>query len=177
VSGAPSLLGSSAVESSVRSLLAMARTPEGRKKVRFASVSAVAIVVNQVTLFVCYLLLGWDKKDSVNSLVAAFLLSGTASYLLNRRWVWQRTGRSSFRRELAPFWGIGLLQLAISVPFVNWAQQRVEAAYSDKLVRTLLFMGLNLVIYAVMWVGKFVLFNRVLFADKSKDQPIDASAA
>ncbi len=157
------------MELSVRRVLAHARTPEGKKQVRFASVSAVAIVVNQATLFVCYFLLGWDKKDSVRSLLAAFVLSGFASYILNRRWVWGRTGRSSFRREIMPFWGIGLLQLAISVPFVNWAQQEVEAVYSNKLLRTLIFMGLNLVVYGVMWVGKYMLFNKVLFVDKSAE--------
>jgi putative flippase GtrA len=157
------------VELSVRWLLAHARTEEGKKQLRFASVSGVAIVVNQITLFVCYLLLGWDKKDSVRSLLAAFVFSGFASYVLNRRWVWGRSGRSSFRKEIVPFWGIGLLQLAISVPFVNWAQQEVELIYSNKLLRTLIFMGLNLVVYAVMWVGKYMLFNKVLFVDKSTE--------
>jgi putative flippase GtrA len=159
------------VEFSVQRLLAHARTPEGRKQVRFASVSAVAIVVNQITLFVCYLLLGWDKKDSVRSLLAAFVLSGFASYVLNRRWVWGRSGRSSFRREIVPFWGIGLIQLAISVPFVNWAQQEVESVYSNKLLRTVIFMGLNLVVYGIMWIGKYMIFNKVLFVDK----PVETS--
>jgi putative flippase GtrA len=157
------------VELSVRWLLAHARTPEGKKQVRFASVSAVAIVVNQLTLFVCYFLLGWDQKDSVRSLVAAFVLSGFASYVLNRRWVWGRTGRSSFRREIVPFWGIGLVQLAISVPFVNWAQQEVESIYANKLLRTVIFMGLNLVVYGVMWVGKYMIFNKVLFVDQPSE--------
>lgn len=153
---------------SVQALRDHARTPEGRKKARFVSVSAISVVVNQVALFVCYLLLGWDKKNSVRSLWVAFLLSSIVSFLLNRRWVWKRSGRSSFRREILPFWGVGLAQLAISVPVVRWGQLEVEAAISNRLARTFCFMALNLSVYLVMWFAKYVFFNRVVFADKTK---------
>ncbi len=161
-------VGSSAMKFSYQALRDHARTPEGMKKVRFVSVSAIAVVVNQVTLFVCYLLLGWDKKDSVRSLFVAFLLSSITSYILNRRWVWKRSGRSSFRREILPFWGVGFAQLAISVPFVRWGQLEVEANITNKLVRTVCFMLLNLAVYLVMWFAKYMFFNKVVFADKAK---------
>ncbi len=159
-------VGSTPMKYSLQELRRHARTPEGMKKLRFVSVSGVSVVVNQVTLFVCYLLVGWDKKDSVRSLVVAFMISSTVSYLLNRRWVWRRSGRSSLRREIVPFWGVGIAQLAISVPLVRWGQLEVEANFSNKLVRTFCFMMLNLAVYLVMWFAKYMFFNKFVFADK-----------
>ena len=156
------------MELSPRSVLAYARTPEGIKKVRFASVSAIAILVSLVTLAICYGPIGWDEHQSLLSQGVAFVVSTIVSYFLNRRWVWGRTGRSLFWKEVAPFWGIGILQLIISVPFVQWGRTVAERHFESRVTRTGLFLLLNLFVYGVMWVGKYMFFNKVLFADRSE---------
>ena len=44
--------------------------------------------------------------------VLATAVGAVPSFELNRRWVWQRTGRRSVRNELAPFWLLSLAGLA-----------------------------------------------------------------
>ncbi len=155
---------------SPRLLVAYARTPEGRKKLRFAMVSVVAIAVSQFTLIVCYGIFGLDEKKKVVSLAIAFITSTIASYALNRRWVWGRSGRSHFWKEVAPFWGIGIGQFLISVPFITWGVHQVEKETDNHVVRTLSLLFFSLVVYGAMWIGKFLFFERVLFADRSSER-------
>jgi putative flippase GtrA len=158
------------VDFSPRSLPAYLRTPEGRKKFRFAMVSAVAIAVSEVTLIICYGIFGLDDNKKVVSLTVAFITSTIASYALNRRWVWGRTGRSHFWKEVAPFWGIGFGQFLISVPFITWGVHQVEKETENHVVRTASLLFFSLFVYGVMWVGKFLFFERVLFADRSTER-------
>jgi putative flippase GtrA len=146
------------------------RTPEGKKKFRFAMVSAVAIAVSEVTLVVCYGLFGLDEKQKVFSLTIAFITSTVASYALNRRWVWGRSGKSHFWKEVAPFWGIGIAQFLISVPFITWGVHQVEKETENHVVRTASLLFFSLFVYGVMWVGKYMFFERVLFADRSPER-------
>lgn len=156
------------MEMSLTSLVAHARTPEGQKKIRFASVSAIAILISLVTLAICYGPIGWDEHQSLISQGVAFVVSTIGAYFLNRRWVWGRTGRSSFWKEVAPFWGIGIVQLIISVPFVQWGRTVAERHFESRVTRTVLFLILNLFVYGVMWVGKYLFYNKVLFADRNE---------
>lgn len=160
---ATSALGSEVLETSPRKLVAFARSETGRKTVKYAAVSLVAIAVSQLTLGVCY---GLFHMKSTPSQLVAFVTSTIPSYFLNRQWVWGKGGKSHFWREVAPFWGLGLLQLLISLSFVRWAQGLVENATESHGLRTIGFLFNNLFIYGVMWVGKFMLFNKVLFVHR-----------
>jgi putative flippase GtrA len=162
-----SRVGSLLVQKHVGAVLAHARTDQGQRQLRFASVSAIAILVSTVTLGFCYGVLGWDGKHSIASQFAAFVTSTIASYVLNRRWVFGKSGRSDFVKEVLPFWSLGAAQLAISIPFFQWGRSVVEDHFEAKLVRLVLVLILNLTVYGVMWVGKYVFFDRVLFADRT----------
>ena len=81
-------------------------------------------------------------------------------------WVWQRKDRSSIWREVVPFWTIAILQFFISVWFVGQSEGWVNEITTNKNLRTAGFAFSSLFIYGIMWVGKFILFNRVLFAHR-----------
>jgi putative flippase GtrA len=144
-------------------LLSYARTPTGRKTVRFAMVSVVAIALSQGTNFLGY---GLFKLTARNTQLLSFVVSTVPSYYLNRAWVWQKNGRSSVRKEVVPFWAISIIQLIISLAYVAWAQELIENATTSHPLRTLGFLFNTLFIYGVMWIGKFFFFNRVLFVHK-----------
>lgn len=163
-------LGSVSLSASPSALLSYARTETGRKTARFAAVSAVAIVVSQVTSALCYGVFRWS---STSSQLAAFVSSTIPSYYLNRAWVWRKNGRSSLRREVIPFWSIGIAQLIVSLAFVRFAQGRVENATDSHALRTLGFLFNTLFIYGVMWVGKFFYFNKILFVHRPLHGVVD----
>ena len=159
-------VSSGIMQSRIRALVSHARSEKGRRKVRFLSVSATAVLVSLVVLGFCYSVLGWDGKYSILSQIASFVTSTVASFLLNRRWVFQKSGRSDFMKEVAPFWSLAIAQFLISIPFFQWGRSAVEARVDAKLVRLALILALNVSIYGVMLIGKFLFFDRVLFADR-----------
>jgi putative flippase GtrA len=151
------------VLTSVRAAVTYARSDLGRKAVRYVMTSVVGVVVSLTVGIFCQRVLGmrwlWAQ-------VCANLAATPPSYFLNRMWVWQRKDRSSIWREVVPFWTIAIVQFFISVWFVGQSEGWVNKLTSNDNLRTAGFAFSSLFIYGIMWVGKFILFNRVLFAHK-----------
>ena len=164
-----------ATQSLTARVRAVSRTETGRKSLRYAAVSVVAIGVSQVTLLLCYGLFHWDGDRATRAQLVAFVTSSIPSYYLNRMWVWGKSGKSHMWKEIAPFWAVGLAQLVISLVFVKWAQGAVERSTDSHMVRTIGFLFNNLFIYGVMWVAKFMFFNKVLFAHRPMPAALEAA--
>lgn len=137
------------------------RTDLGRKTLKYVATSAIAIVVNQTVLALTFGLLHWS---AFTSNVVAVCASTVPSYFLNRMWVWGRSGKSHLWREVVPFWAIAFFGLAFS----TWAATLGEGLSEGKsrLAQTVVVNLFSLGSYAITWVGKFVLFNKVLFAHR-----------
>ena len=130
------------------------------KLLRFAGVSVVALVVTQGTLFLCKGVIGWS---GVASNLVAVCVAALPAYLLNRLWVWGKSGRHSWRGEILPFWTYNLIGLAFSTLLVGLADRWWGT--------TLSVMAANLLAFGVLWVGKFLLLEKLLFADAVDPTP------
>jgi putative flippase GtrA len=123
----------------------------------FAAVSVVAVPFAQLALWVCYGLIG---MAAVPANVVAVAVGAIPSYWLNRRWVWQKSGGHSVSREILPFWSYTFLGLALSTVFV---------AIADRIWGTGLAVALaNMAGFGVLWIGKFILLERVLFVHQGE---------
>ncbi len=151
-------------------LLTWARAPEGMKLVRYSMVSVVAVAVYELLLFITLGLLHWTAT-SAN--VFAVCVSAIPSYYLNRAWTWGKTGRSHLMKEIVPFWAMALLGLVFSTVVVDFAKGVSDNVTSIHLVQTLIVMFAGLAAFGVLWIVKFMVLNRVLFAHK----PSHASVA
>ena len=122
------------------------------KGAKFLAVSAFNVVFGLVLLAVANAGFGWSF---VPSNVFAVGISAGPAYVLSRYWVWQKTGKSHFWKEVVPFWSLGFLGLILSTILVAMAEN-----YSDM---TLVLMGANLLAFGCVWVAKFFILDRVLF--------------
>ena len=138
----------------------MAR-PRLRRLVKFGAVSVVAVAVSQTTLLVTYGLLHWEARPSN---LTAFVLSTIPSFELNRRWTWRRSGRTHLRRELVPFWVLAFAGLLASDQATRLASE-LSADLGTRAVRTLVVMLASLCTYGVLWLVKFALLDRLVWAD------------
>ncbi len=163
---ATSTLSSASVQTSPRQLIEHFKTAEGKKKIKYAAVSAVAILVGAMTTLICYNVIGWDEHEKRKTLIAAFIVSSIPAYYLNRLWVWGKSGRSSLMKETVPFWVVSFIQFGISYVYVQWAQGLVEAHTANRLFRAAGIQFNQIFIYGIMWIGKYIFFNKVLFAHK-----------
>jgi putative flippase GtrA len=159
-------VGSAPLDAKPNKWIALGKKQFERKPVRYAAVSAIAILVSQATTAIFYGLLRFSER---NAQLVSFVASTIPSYYLNRMWVWGKGGKSHFWKEIFPFWALGIVQLILSLLFIAWSQDKIKENYESHLIRTLGLMFSMLFIYGVMWIGKYVFFNKVLFKHHSEN--------
>jgi putative flippase GtrA len=147
---------------------AYVKTPEFTKLWRYCTVSGISTVTSLVGLYVFYRVIGLSPRWAN---VVATCIATVPSYYLNRSWAWGKNGKSHFMKEVAPFWVIALISLLISTEVVGFAGHE-STSIASKDVRALILVAANFVTYGFLWVGKFVLFNKVLFKHR---EPVAAS--
>ena len=131
------------------------------KFLRYSMVSVVAVAISELVILICAWLFHLSGVAS-NALGAA--ASTPAAFELNRKWAWGKSGKSHLWREVVPFWGLTLAGLAASTGTVDIADKMAKANHVIGLDRAFAIMAASLFAWGVVWVIKFVLFNRVVFA-------------
>jgi putative flippase GtrA len=142
-------------------LVSWLRTDRGRKRLRYMAVSLISVVVGQATLALAFGIFGWDARSSN---LVAFAAGAVPSYWLNRRWTWGKRGRSHVLREMVPFCLMAIAGLALSTWAVRIAEIAALRLTEARAVQTAIVMGSSLGAYGLLWVAKFLAFDRVLFS-------------
>jgi putative flippase GtrA len=136
-----------------------ARTPAGMKMIKYTMVSVISAVTSLVVLTIVYGVLRlWSEVPSV---LFANLTAGVPSYLLNRRWVWRKSGRSHVRKEILPFVVISISGIGFSLFTASLAHHYADAHHLHHLVRTGLVLFTNIASCGILWVFKFLILNRI----------------
>jgi putative flippase GtrA len=137
------------------------RTPEGLKMIKFTMVSVISALTSLVVLAIVYG--GLRLWSEVPSVLFANLTAGIPSYILNRRWVWGKSGRSHLVKEILPFAVISVTGIGFSLFTASIAHHYADAHHLHHLVRTALVLFTNIASFGILWVFKFLILNR-LFA-------------
>ncbi|MBP1779028.1 MAG: hypothetical protein H6Q86_5039 [candidate division NC10 bacterium] len=124
----------------------------GKTTSRFLLVSAFNVVFGQSLLVLTHAWLGWSF---VVSNAAAVVVSAGPAYVVIRYWVWEKRSKTHLVREVLPFWGLALFGLLGSTLAAGAANTYTDAQLVLNLV--------NLAAFGVIWVFKFVIFDRFLF--------------
>jgi cellulose synthase/poly-beta-1,6-N-acetylglucosamine synthase-like glycosyltransferase/putative flippase GtrA len=135
----------------------------GPKLLRYSLASVVSIAVSQAVLVVAFGL--WHWTASVANVVACAVAT-VPSYYLNRSWAWGRRGRSDLWREVVPFWGIAFAGLVLSTWAADAASTLAGRAAVSHATTTAVVMAASLLAFGVLWVGKFAVFNTLLFTER-----------
>jgi putative flippase GtrA len=134
-------------------------TPTGKKLVRYAMVSVISTILSFSVLLLVYGVLRlWTE---VPSTVFANMVASVPAYYLNRSWSWGKTGRSHLWREVVPFWAMSVTGIALSVLTASEARHLSDVHQLHHFGRTILVLGANTGAFAILWVAKFLIFNRL----------------
>ena len=132
----------------------------GLRMFRYAGVSVIGVTVTQILLVICYQLVGMTAAWSNFTAVTG---ASIPAYLLNRQWVWKKSGRHSVHKEVLPFWGISLLGLILSTVAVGFVSRHWDSQ--------LAISGTNIASFGVLWVGKYLFLDAVMFGvDRDEDE-------
>lgn len=139
------------------------RHPTIVKLIKYTSVSVISTVVSQVTLLLAFGVLRLMSEVPANLL--ANVVATFPSYSLNRRWVWRKGGKSHLGREVIPFWVLSFAGLGLSSLTVWGAGAYSRAHHFDHLATSVMVNVANLLAFALLWVIKFVIYNRLFRVD------------
>jgi putative flippase GtrA len=150
----------------VGQVVAWSRTHEGKKLIRFTSVSVISTIVSNVLIIVFF---GFKLMGVVEATVLSNCIATIPAYNLNRRWTWGKSGRSHVMKEIVPFWAMSALGIVGSFLFSLVAKHIVGGSYFVQpdghkihhLLATIIVVGANLLAFAIFWVLKLLVFNRI----------------
>lgn len=128
--------------------------PRILKLVKYSTASVAGVVTSQTTLLFCFVVLGISAAVSN---VIAVTIGAIPNYLINRAWTFNKQGTHSFTREVLPFWSMAFLGLLLSTFSVAWAADR----WDDSAIAVSIA---NTAAFGVLWVAKYFVLDRVLFA-------------
>ncbi len=139
-----------------------------RQWLRYGTVSLVATMTSLTVLGV---LVSTTGIPAGVANVIATAVGTFPSFELNRRWVWQRTGRRSMKAELVPFWILSFTGLALSTLTVSLTAAWAESAGLDGFARTVAIEFANIAAWGSLWVAQFVILDRFLFRSQTTSAP------
>ena len=135
----------------------------GRRGARYSLVSLISVAVSQSVLAVAFGLLHWTAQLAN---VVACAVAAVPSFHLNRSWAWGRRGRSHLLREVVPFWALAFLGLAFSTWAADFGSTMARHAAASHAVTTAMVMASSLLAFGLLWIGKFAIFNVLLFTER-----------
>jgi putative flippase GtrA len=148
--------------------MAWSHTHEGKKLIRFTSVSLVSTATSQLGIFLFYGVFHW--WGVVEATLIANVIATIPSYNLNRKWTWGKSGRSHLVKEILPFWAISLCGITCSFFFSFGARYLVRHHDWPHAIDTLIVMAVNFLAFAIFWVLKLLIFNRIFKVPSELDE-------
>jgi putative flippase GtrA len=143
-------------------------THEGKKLFRYSMVSVISTAASFFVLLIVYGVLQlWSE---VPSTVFANLMATFPSYWLNRRWAWGKTGRSHLFKEVLPFWGMAAIGIAFSIVGASVARHIGITHHLSHAELTVVVLAANVFSFALFWVLKLMLFNRLFHVQPLIDE-------
>ena len=133
---------------------------------------AVSLCTTALSATILALLNFTRMTSATHANIAATVAGIGPLYLLNRRWAWKCTTRSSVVREVAPFWAMSLFALVASTWSVAHADIWATGHEFGSATRTAIVIAANLVTFASLWIAQFALLDRVLFTSNDHREPL-----
>jgi putative flippase GtrA len=143
-----------------------ARIPKLGVFLRYGAGSLVAMGCSELVLIGSYDVLGLGPAAAS---ILAWAGGALPNYVLNRRWAWRSTDgrtRDGRTRELALYWAITLVTAAAAVAATTGTDALIRGSVTARGEQSLLLAATYLCAYGVIFIVKFVLFDRWVFADR-----------
>ena len=129
-------------------------------KLALLAASIAGVSVGVPVLAICYGVLGWNEL--VANLVSV-TLGAIPNYLINRYWTWHQTGKNRLWGEVVPFWVMSVLGMILSLFAVAYADHRWGTTFAVVVAQ---LSG-----FAVVWLAKFLVLDRIMWRIVHELQP------
>jgi putative flippase GtrA len=139
-------------------------SPLGVKIMRYAVGSLVALGTSVVVFAALYVLGAGTTACSI----AAFFAGAIPNWILNRRWAWEMRGRVEVAREVVGYSIVSMLAVLASSLATGWTGEQVRSIPAHHGIRVALVTAAYVLVQAVLFLAKFVVYDRWVFAGRSR---------
>jgi putative flippase GtrA len=150
------------------------RHPLVRRITGYSAGSVVAIIVSEAAFAAA---LGWGHTGTTIASACGFVGGAVPNYILNRRWAWRdRRGRDR-KSELVLYMIVSLASFLVSAFVTHWAETAARHVTADGRGQVAITTLAYLVVSAVFFVVKFVIYETVVFRKHPKNHVLDVAVA
>jgi putative flippase GtrA len=136
----------------------------GTRITRYTIGSIVAFATSAVVFPLLYV----AGVGTTGCSIGAFVAGAVPNWVLNRRWAWKIKGKVNFWREIFAYVVISVVQLVLTSLSTAWANQWVSGHIAPGTgLRALLVTASYLIVFVVMFAGKFAVYEFWIFSDRS----------
>lgn len=132
-----------------------------RRLIRYGGASAVAAALAQVGLAAGY---GWFRWTTTAAVGLSLVVSLAPSYWVNRRYVWPE--RSAGRSQKVTFVALAVVGSTVAAVTTHVAEMLGRLTTHDHGTLTLIVNGAALLTTIVVWLLRFVAFDRLVFTQR-----------
>jgi putative flippase GtrA len=130
---------------------------------------AIGSLVALVTSVVVFAVMDWlGIRTGIDS-AAAFVAGAIPNWILNRKWAWKMEGRVEWMREIVAYTIISVLVWAASTWATgntqNWSRTHITPGDG---LQVLVTTAAYVLVQAVFFVVKFVIYDKWVFAGQSR---------
>ena len=134
-------------------------------KIARYAVGSVLALATSVVVFALLLMLG--VNTTVDSILA-FIAGAVPNWILNRRWAWEQNGRVEVAREVIGYTIVSAVSLAAASYATGEAHDWVKNHNVSHGLHTIIITGAYVLVQALLFVVKFVIYDRWVFAGRSR---------
>jgi len=139
-------------------------SPSAVKITRYAVGSLVALTTSVIVFGVLYVAGAGTTACSIS----AFFAGAVPNWILNRRWAWQKSGRVEVAREVIGYAVVSLLAVLASSLATGWVGTQVRQIPAHHGIRVALVTASYVLVQAALFLAKFVVYDRWVFAGRSR---------
>jgi putative flippase GtrA len=143
-------------------LVRLRRGRLGIRLTRYTAGSVIATLLGQVTFVGLY---GLDVAGPQVASAVAWVAGAVPNYLINRAWAWERRGRARLRAEVLPYVAVILTTGLLATVTTTLVDRYVHLITGVHAAQVVIVDAAFVSTYGVMFVVKFLLFERLVFRD------------
>lgn len=133
---------------------------------KFTASSILSTLLSQATLTGLY---GWGHTSATIASLVAFVVGAIPNFLINWKWTWRRNGRPALVRELLPYVVIIVAGGLAATGLTTLTDHVIAPLLTNHVWRTVILDIVYLASYAVLFVVKFALLNKVFAIRRQSD--------
>ena len=127
----------------------------------------VSVITTVLNLTGMWALLSFSPLSGATANVVVLTVEAPIAYRLLKRWVWKNASSIKQRHERMLFYVMYSLNICVAALVLYAAEGIIEGSQH----RVILAIAIQWAVFGALWVGEFLLYDRVLFKE---NPPSDA---